>query len=77
MVVKADAMRRDPTWVLVGLLLAFILFFGTAFGAIGLVKVAISGTSMVKDSTTTHQDGIDEKPDAVTRTNPFRYEDLV
>lgn len=70
-------MHRDPAWVLLGLLLAFILFFGTAFGAVGLVKVAISGMRMVEDSTTTHQDGIDEKPDAVTRTDPYRYQDLV
>lgn len=69
---------RSSAWVLVGLLLAFILFFATLFGGVALVKVAISGgMPMAKDSTTIHKDGIDEKPDAATGTYLGRYPDMV
>lgn len=68
---------RSPAWVLVGLLLSFILFFATVFGGIAMVKFAISGIYMAKDSTTIHKDGIDEKPDAATGTYLGRYPDMV
>lgn len=60
------ANSASASWLLVGILLAFVLAVATTFVVIAATSFFISGSPLATDSTTTLQDGIDEKPYAAT-----------
>lgn len=63
------ANQLSPVWLLAGIMLAFILTMTAVYAGTVLTKVSIQRVTMATDSTTTRQDGIDEKPYAAAETD--------